>query len=336
MRTIKISLPNNPYIVYLESGLLDHFSSYLNSVDDIVIITDSGIPTQYLQTVKDQFVDPLVFIVPEGESSKSFLNYQNILEEMVEKNISKSSTIIALGGGVVGDLSGFIASTYMRGISFIQIPTTLLSQIDSSVGGKVAINSKSAKNAIGSFYHPDLVIIDPLVLETLEKRQLHSGLAELIKYGVIKDPTILDLLNQETWYKSLPLLIEKAISIKRDIVLEDELDQGVRHILNFGHTLGHAVEQHSAYTIYHGEAVAIGMAYMASKKPYYKKLIALLNKFDLPYTLPTTLDVLLPYITKDKKVHGKNLHFVVVNNLGSAEIVPVPIHKIELFLEELI
>lgn len=336
MTKINIPLPSTPYNVYLEEHLLDHFSSYLTTVDDMVIITDSGIPTAYVHTVKEQLNDPLVFTIPAGEESKSLANYQAIIEEIIAQNIPKSGTVIALGGGVVGDLSGFIASTYMRGISFIQIPTTLLSQIDSSVGGKVAVNSKLAKNAIGTFYQPKAVFIDPIVLNTLEENQLHSGLAEMIKYGLIKEPSIIDILEKDDWRSNLLELIETSIIVKRDIVLQDEFDQGMRHILNYGHTLGHAIEQHSNYQFLHGEGIAIGMACMARKTPFYQRLVAVLKQFDLPYTLPYPLKELVPYILKDKKVHDKFLHFVLVETLGQAIIKPIPIEKVQEYLEEII
>lgn len=336
MTKINISLPSNPYSVYLEEHLLDNFSSYLASLDDIVIITDSGIPTTYVDIVKKQLNDPLVFTIPAGEESKNLINYQAIIEEMIAQNIPKSATIIALGGGVVGDLSGFIASTYMRGISFIQIPTTLLSQIDSSVGGKVAVNSTLAKNAIGTFYQPKAVFIDPVVLNTLDQKQLHSGLAEMIKYGIIKEPSILDTLEKDDWNNYLIELIKTSITVKRDIVLKDEFDQGIRHILNYGHTIGHAIEQHSNYQYLHGEGVAIGMAFMAKKTPFYSRLIAILERFDLPYKLPYLLEELIPYITKDKKVHDKSLHFVIVEELGQATIKPIPLEKLYDYLEEIL
>lgn len=334
--TIHIPLPNHPYNVHIENSLLGSFSSYLTSLDDYVVITDSGIPKDYVTTVKEQLNDALIFTIPEGEDSKNLNNYQAIIEEMLDQNVPKSATIIALGGGVVGDLAGFIASTYMRGIDFIQIPTTLLAQIDSSVGGKVAVNSKNAKNAIGAFYQPKAVFIDPLVLSTLEARQLHSGLAELIKYGVIKDSTILDTLEKEDLSKHIADLIKKAVTIKRDIVLEDEFDQGIRHILNYGHTIGHAIEQHSNYHYLHGEGVAIGMALMSKQTDFYPRLRTILEKFDLPYQSPYPIEDLLPYIIRDKKISKKYLNLVIVNTLGEAEITPVSLDKINQYLEGLL
>lgn len=336
MIEINIDLPKNPYSVYLEDHLLDRFSTYLSSKDSCVILTDSGIPTVYVDKVKNQLNNPIVFTIPMGESSKNLTNYQAILEEMISEDVPKSATLIALGGGVVGDLAGFIASTYMRGISFVQIPTTLLSQIDSSVGGKVAVNSRRAKNAIGTFYQPKAVFIDPTVLSTLDEKQLYSGVGELIKYGVIKDPSILTLLEEPDWKSNLTHLIRQSILVKRAFVLQDEEDHNIRHVLNYGHTLGHAIEQHSSYQYLHGEAVAIGMACMARKKPFYKRLISLLERFDLPHTLPYSIEELLPYLTKDKKVHKDTLHFVDVENLGHAKIIPVNLDDLRNYLEEIL
>ena len=335
MTKIQLSLPNHPYTIYLDEGLLDDFSSYLSSIDDIVIITDSGIPKKYITTVQKQLNDPLIYTIVAGEDSKNIRNYQEIIETMITANIPKSATIIALGGGVVGDLAGFIASTYMRGISFIQIPTTLLAQIDSSVGGKVAVNSHSAKNAIGSFFQPDAVFIDPNVLSTLEPKQLHSGIAELVKYGVIKDPSILEILEKDDLSEQFSTLILKAVKIKRDIVLKDEFDQGIRHILNYGHTIGHAIEQHSNYQYLHGESVAIGMAFMAKKTSFYSRLISILQKYDLPFESPYNLNELIPYLLKDKKIQKTKLHFIVVEKLGEATIKPIMLTKLKQYLEEL-
>lgn len=337
MTEIQVPLMTNAYTVYIENGLLDYFSSYLSSIHQNVIITDEGIPKKYVQTIINQLNNPLLFTVPEGEKSKSIEQYQSIIEDMITHNVSKSATIIALGGGVVGDLAGFIASTYMRGIAFIQIPTTLLSQIDSSVGGKVAVNSRHAKNSIGSFYQPDAVFIDPSVLKTLEKRQLHSGIAEMIKYGVISDPTILDTLKEkDTLFTQLPMLISKAVKIKRDIVLKDEFDQGIRHILNYGHTIGHAIEQRSNYAYLHGESISIGMAIMAKNKPFYSHVISLLKLYDLPTDCPYSLEELIPYIHSDKKVTKNYLNFVIVDHLGEASIKPVLLDDLSNYLEELL
>lgn len=336
MIELTIDLSNNPYTVYLEEHLLNHFSSYLSSLDHMVIVTDSGIPLEYIDCVKNQLNNPTVFTIPSGESSKNLTNYQAIIEEMISLNIPKTATIIALGGGVVGDLAGFIASTYMRGIDFIQIPTTLLAQIDSSVGGKVAVNSRQAKNAIGSFYQPKAVFIDPSVLQTLEERQLNSGLGEMLKYGLIADPSILTMLEAQNWTDHLISLIEHSISVKRSLVLEDEFDQGIRHILNYGHTLGHAIEQYSNYQYLHGEAVAIGMAYMAKKKAFSPRLKTLLKKFNLPIDLPYSIDELIPYIVKDKKIHKDVLHFVEVDAIGKAKIVPIALESISTYLKEVV
>ena len=334
MKKIAITLTTNPYDIYLKEGLLDTFSTYLPSKDNVVIITDTLIPKPYIATVKSQLNHPLVITIPSGETSKSFHYYQQIIEEMLRENIPKSGTLIALGGGVVGDLAGFVASTYMRGINFVQIPTTLLSQIDSSVGGKVAINSKDVKNSVGTFYQPKAVFIDPSVLTTLDQKQLSSGLAEMIKYGVISDPSILSYLEEEPLFSVLPSLIEQCIAIKKQLVLEDEFDQHKRHILNFGHTFGHAIEQHSKYQYTHGEAVAIGMSIMTGNTSFHKRLISLLKKFSLPYRSPYTFEELAPYILHDKKRQDQTLNLVVVQTLGEAQIIPVHIKEVKHYWEE--
>ncbi|MBN2604728.1 MAG: 3-dehydroquinate synthase, partial [Bacilli bacterium] len=281
MKTINVPIPGKEYNVHVHSGILFDIDKYIDVNKQIVIITDDFIPKIYLNTILNKIINPLIIEVPMGEDSKSISQVTYIINTMIENKITRSCLVLALGGGVIGDLAGFVASIYFRGVDYIQIPTTLLSQIDSSIGGKVGINSENMKNAIGSFYQPKMVIIDPNTLNTLSIKQKNNGVAELIKYGLIADKSLFeDVCNKDIW-SNIEHYITRSIEIKRDYVIDDEHDNGKRQILNFGHTIGHAIEQFSKYSLLHGEAVAIGMLAMAKDTKYHIQLQNCLAKFDL-------------------------------------------------------
>ena len=332
MKTIEINIPNKEYKVHINNGLLYDIDKYIDVYREIVIVTDDFIPKEYLKVLKSKIANPLIFEVPMGESSKSIDIAYSIINEMIEENISRSALIIALGGGVIGDLTGFIASIYMRGIDFVQIPTTLLSQIDSSVGGKVGINSENMKNSIGSFYQPEVVLIDPKTLNTLSEKEFNNGMAEMIKYGLIADKSLFyDILKNDI-KENIEYYINKCIEIKRSFVIKDELDTGIRQMLNFGHTIGHAIEQDSNYEILHGEAVSIGMNLMSIDSIYHKDLIAILNKYSLPMNCDYDLETIYNYIKTDKKVINNKLNIIVVEEVGKGLIKTIDINKIKGFL----
>jgi 3-dehydroquinate synthase len=268
-----------------------------------------------------------------GEESKSIAQVTYIINTMIQNKITRSCLVLALGGGVIGDLAGFVSSIYFRGVDYIQIPTTLLSQIDSSIGGKVGINSENMKNAIGSFYQPKMVLIDPSTLNTLSIKQKNNGVAELIKYGLIADKSLFeDVCNNNIW-NNIEYYITRAIEIKRDYVIDDEHDNGKRQILNFGHTIGHAVEQYSKYELLHGEAVAIGMLALAKDTNYYVQLKDCLLKYDLLNTYDYDLNTLFKMIETDKKVHNRTLNLIVVEDAGNGFIKAVNVDKIKEYLQ---
>jgi len=329
MRTIHVPLPGKSYDILIESGLLSHVNKWLNPEDKYVIITDDNIPKQYIHTIQQQLPYTLTIEIPHGESSKSLETVDTIIHKMLENGITRSSKVIALGGGVVGDIAGFVASIYMRGIDFIQIPTTLLSQVDSSVGGKVGVNTPVMKNAIGSFLQPKVVLIDPNTLQTLTKRQFNSGMAEVIKYGLIASkPLFKDILETDV-SSNIESIIASCVSIKRDIVLEDERDTGKRQLLNYGHTIGHALEQYSNYALLHGEAVAIGMVKMSIGMTYYDDLLQMLHKYALPTTYEYDKEQLYRYITTDKKASGDDLNIILVEEVGNGYIKRIKISDIQ-------
>lgn len=329
MFKLNVPLEGKEYNIIIKKGILNELGSHIDINKKYVIITDSNIPKKYLNSILPQLNDPFVIEVPEGETSKSINVAYEIINKMIEASISRSATIIALGGGVIGDLAGFVASIFMRGIDFIQIPTTLLSQIDSSVGGKVGINADKMKNAIGSFKQPKLVLIDPYTLFTLEQRQLNNGLAEMIKYGLIKDRSLFYDLQSKDVFQNIEEYIYRCVSIKNEVVLEDEFDFGERQLLNFGHTIGHAIEQESKYKLLHGECVAIGMFLMAKGETYEEDLKNLLIKYNLPYTHNYPVETLFNYIKTDKKVANNTLNIILVKEVGNGFIKPIKIQDIK-------
>ncbi len=299
------------YEIHIGSGLLNELDKYIEKNDETIILTDTGIPEEYIQKVESLFINPLTLLLPQGEDTKSIDVYKHLLEEIASRDYSRGSQIIALGGGVVGDLAGFVAATYLRGVTFIQIPTTLLSQVDSSVGSKVAINH-FRKNNVGTFYDPSIVIIDIDTLSTLPKRELNNGMAEVIKYAFTLDKGLLksiDSLDYET-------IIRRCIELKIEVVNEDKFDTDSRHILNFGHTIGHAIEIHSQFNILHGEAISVGMY-----KMIHSSLRELLKEYLQRFSLPLEYDGdYLDIIRSDKKIKGDKIKVVKVNELGKAEL----------------
>lgn len=305
----------------------------------VMIISDDGIPkkiTNQISAICKEKTKVFKTILKKGEASKSIENFKKILNTLIEKKFDKSDLIIALGGGVVGDISGYVASSYLRGISFIQIPTTLLAQVDSSVGGKTAINIPAGKNLVGAFYNPKGVIIDIDTLNSLPEREFKSGLAEVLKYGLIQNKYLLSLLyehSSEVLHRKERIIQEivfESIKTKSKIVMADEKENGLRAILNFGHTFGHAIEANGKYKkILHGEAVAKGIL-IASRISFLENLIPLKDlkkielllkdfKFDLSLGEYKYSD-LKPYIYRDKKVKAGKLNLILLEKISKAKI----------------
>ena len=309
------------YKIFIEDGLLGRLHDFIDIDKETIIITDSGIPEKYITKVESYFDNPLTLLLPQGEETKSIDVYKHLLEEIASRDYSRAAQIIALGGGVVGDLAGFVAATYLRGVSFIQIPTSLLAQVDSSVGSKVAINH-FRKNNVGTFYDPEVVLIDPTTLSTLSKRHYNNGMAEVIKYAFTLDKSLLLDIDNENVNK----IIEKCLSLKKYIVCKDPHDHHQRHILNFGHTIGHAIEIHSHFNVLHGEAISIGM-YKSIDYSLKGILKEYLNKFNLPFTYDGDFTEI---IRSDKKIRNELIKVVRVKEIGKALIETI---KLEEFLK---
>ena len=308
------------YDIYIKNDILDNLNSYLDNDKNYVIISDDNIPEYITNKVKNQINNYEFITFSEGEKSKSLNEYSRLITKLLQAGVTRDTMLIALGGGVTGDLVGFVSSTLFRGLEYIQIPTTLLSQIDSSVGGKVAINIDDFKNVVGSFYPPRLVLIDPVVLKTLSPRQFNNGMAEMIKYGMIYSEELFNFLRDNNPNSNLEKLIYDCIKIKQKFVEEDEFDNNQRHLLNFGHTYGHAYEAYYGFEKYlHGEAVALGMMKVVDEK-IKKELKEVLIKYDLPYEDELDNKELKKYIKVDKKAKTEAIDIVKVDNIGNAYI----------------
>jgi 3-dehydroquinate synthase len=317
---IKSSLKS--YEVLIEDGLLDHLEPHLDPAVFYVIIADDGIPQIYLDKVAVAVPWHVIVRFPQGEAHKNLAEFTRVIDIMIRQNVKKDSCVIALGGGVTGDLAGFAASVYLRGIPLIQIPTTLLAQIDSSVGGKVGIDAPGGKNMVGSFYPPEKVLIDPKTLDTLPERQKMNGMAEMIKYGMIADRDLFYQIKNEDVFQNIEYFIHRSLLAKKRFVEEDEFDIGIRQSLNFGHTIGHALEAYFGYDrLLHGEAVAIGMAAIVSSPEIRKELVECLRKYHLPTENPVDMELLKEYINRDKKSRKDLLKIVDVTEIGSAVLI---------------
>ncbi|MEG2017242.1 MAG: 3-dehydroquinate synthase [Clostridium sp.] len=353
MKTIEVKLPNNSYELLIERGLINNIGHEVKKVykgDKVAIVTDENVDRFYgnivEQSLKSQGFHTLKIVLKPGEKTKSMDQVLELYDSLLNFGINRGNLIIALGGGVIGDLTGFCASTFLRGIPYIQIPTSLLAQIDSSIGGKVAIDLQRGKNLVGSFYHPKAVYIDPEVLGTLERRYLNDGLGEVIKYALIKDRVLFDELKGIQKYEELLENIEdiiyKCCCIKKHVVEADERDTGERMILNFGHTVGHGIEKLQNYEgLSHGEAVSVGMYYITLKSEYKgltrketaQEIKSLLKKFDLPYEVQgIKKEELVEALAMDKKNIGKNMNLILLKDIGEAFIHRVSGKDIEKFI----
>ena len=316
---LDVKTQTGSYSIVLSRGSINHIAEHYNTNKKALIVTDDGVPAEYAQAVAAQFKSPVLKVIPQGEKSKNFEMYKDLLLVLHQEEFSRGDCVVAVGGGVVGDLSGFVAATYMRGIDFVNVPTTLLSQVDSSIGGKTAIDFGGYKNTVGAFHQPKLVVIDPNTLGTLSTRQFNNGLAECIKMAATSDAQLFELLEKESAYENIDKVIELSLKIKRAVVQEDEKEQGLRRVLNFGHTVGHAIESATGmHKLLHGECVALGMLPFCSSAEK-ERLITVLSKYQLPTELKINNLDLLPAIFHDKKADSSGINAVFVEKIGSFE-----------------
>ena len=341
MEKLLVDLGDRSYPISIGSNLLSDAALFNSAIKGkkIMIVTNDVVAPLYLEvcknTLKDYQIDEV--ILPDGEQHKNLSTFERILSALLEKKHARDTTIIALGGGVIGDMAGFAAACYQRGIAFIQIPTTLLSQVDSSVGGKTAVNHPLGKNMIGAFYQPQAVIIDIECLKTLPAREFAAGMAEVIKYGIIYDKDFFSWL--ETNIEAIKLLkptaiiymLKRCCAIKAEVVALDEKEHGIRALLNLGHTFGHAIEAEQGYGNWlHGEAVAVGMV-LAAETSYVlgliehedvDQIIDLIEAFDLPLTAPPEMQYkhFAEHMQLDKKVLNGQLRLVLPTSVGTSAL----------------
>jgi len=337
------------YDVRIGSQLIEQVGEVVKELhpkaNTIAIVTDKTVEELYLETVTKALIkvglESHTYVIPPGEASKSGAEYLALLEWLSEKQITRSDCLLALGGGVVGDLTGFAAATHLRGTPYIQVPTTLLAMVDSSVGGKTAINLEAGKNLAGAFYQPSCVLCDTDTLDTLPQEIFREGIAEVIKYGMLGSARLLDQLLNEPLTGNLDHIIAACVTMKRDIVEQDEFDKGERQLLNFGHTVGHAIERQSGYQLPHGHAVAIGMV-IETRGAVKQNLCPpgcllmlenLLRHFELPSHTDYSAKALFDAALYDKKRTGDTITIVVPYELGKCQLKTIPVAELRDWIE---
>lgn len=314
---INLNLGEKSYNIYLARGEINRAAEHFNLERRVLIVTDNGVPDKYAKIVAQQCKEAYICTVPEGERSKCIEQYTYLLQKLTDYRFTRTDCVVAVGGGVVGDLSGFAAATYMRGIDFYNIPTTVLSQVDSSIGGKVAIDFGGYKNTVGAFHQPKAVIIDPDLLKTLPQRQISNGLAESVKMALTCDKQLFELIENGNPMDNIDKIIEGSLLIKKAVVEQDEKETGLRKVLNFGHTLAHAIEsEYKMSELYHGECVAIGMLPMCSEA-VAERLKPVLEKLNLPTKVDLNRETVISAMKHDKKLSGDKLTVINVNEIGS-------------------
>ena len=342
MRTVTVNASRS-YEIKIGPGLLSTLgreAKQLGKAKKAAIVSETNVYPLYGKQAEASLMDAgfevVSFVFPAGEESKSAATYLQLLNFLAENRLTRTDLIVALGGGVVGDLTGFAAATYLRGIRFIQIPTTLLAAVDSSVGGKTAIDLPAGKNLVGAFWQPSLVLCDTDTLASLPRDIFLDGCAEVIKYGILYDEPFFSYLEAAGPDFDREAVIARCVEMKRDVVMEDEFDTGARMKLNLGHTIGHGVEASSNFTLSHGKSVAIGTAIVsrASKCPDAGRILAILKRFDLPTETTTPAEILFRYALSDKKRTGGTVNLIIPQKIGDCAIVPTPVEKILPFIEE--
>ena len=332
---LSVDLGERSYDVVIESGCLSRGGDLLNLRRKVLIVTDSGVPAQYAQKVAEQAQTPFIVTVPQGEESKNIHTWMTLLDRLVEEHFTRTDCVVAVGGGVVGDMAGFAAASYLRGIDFYNIPTTLLAQIDSSVGGKVAVDYKGYKNLVGAFYQPKKVLIDPNVLETLDPRQVRAGAAEAVKVALTCDGELFSLFESGQALSRLETVIFRALQVKAKVVSQDETEGGLRRVLNFGHTVGHGIETACDFSLLHGECVGLGMLPMVSEE-LRPRLLRVLTSLGLPTECTVDCKEVLQAMAHDKKRAGGNITVVRCKEVGSFVFETLPFARLEEEIQEVL
>lgn len=347
MKTITVKASRN-YDVLIGSGLLPTLGDYaihLTKAKKAAIISDSNVWPIYGKVAQNSLqqagIEVCEYVFPAGEESKTGSIYLSVLNFLAENHLTRTDLLIALGGGVVGDMTGFAAATYLRGIAYIQIPTSLLAMVDSSVGGKTAIDLPAGKNLAGAFYQPHLVLCDIDCLNSLPKSIFRDGCAEVIKYGVLYDQDLFEHLSQKGLEFDAEAVVSRCVELKRNVVAEDEFDTGARQKLNLGHTIGHGIEAQSNFSVSHGQAVAIGMAivskagtaYGICNTATYEKILTVLEKFGLPRSTDCAAASLYNSALLDKKRAGGTVNLIIPKSIGECIIRSTDVSELLSFIE---
>jgi 3-dehydroquinate synthase len=325
MTEITVDLGQSRYTVTVERGALSKADTFFDLNRKVLVVTDSGVPAEYAKTVASLAKEPVIVTIPQGEASKNLSQFETLCRTMLQHRFTRTDCVVAVGGGVVGDLAGFAAASFLRGIDFYNIPTTVLSQVDSSIGGKVAIDMDGIKNCVGAFYQPKGVLIDPDVLSTLPPRQIANGLAEAVKMAVTFDQHLFEAFETGDPLADIDNIIIRSLRIKAAVVKADEKESGLRRVLNFGHTIGHGIETAGELNaLYHGECVALGMLPMCAPQ-LATRLKAVLTKLGLPTTCNVDAQTVWEALCHDKKLSGDSITVVVAQQAGSFEMKKMPL-----------
>lgn len=330
--TLTMELDTRSYDIVIERGVLKKAGSLLNLNRKCLIVTGAMVPRAYSECIASQCREHVIVTVEPGENSKSFPIYERLCRTMLAHDFHRSDCVIAVGGGVIGDLAGFAAASYMRGIDFYNLPTTVLSQVDSSIGGKVAINLDGVKNIVGAFWQPRKVLIDPDTLKTLPQRQISNGLAEAVKMACTSDAALFSFMEEHDLMEHMDEIIIGSLKIKKSIVEQDETEQGLRKLLNFGHTIGHGIESTGA--LLHGECVALGMLPMCSDD-VRARLLPVLEKAGLPTSADFDRDAVWEAMRHDKKAAAGSTDIVTVDEIGRGKIERVKAAELKVRLDRL-
>ena len=335
MKRIHLTLPDGGYDITVGRGLIGRADEYMRLDRRVFIVTDDGVPSVYAEAVAKKCREAMIHTVKSGEGSKSLATLEELLTAMMNFGMTRTDCVVAVGGGVVGDLAGFAAACYMRGVDFYNVPTTMLAQVDSSIGGKTAVNLGSVKNIVGAFYQPKAVLIDTDVLKTLPKRHLAAGLAEAVKMSLTSDEKLFSFFeNEAITEENIEDVIVGALEIKRRVVEEDERESGLRKILNFGHTLGHGIEAEEGLGgLYHGECVALGMLPFSSGA-VRARLVRVLSGLGLPPEFRGDLDRAIELVAHDKKCSGDSVSVIFVDEVGSFRIEKLTLEQFKNLVKE--
>ena len=339
---LTMNLGSRSYEIILRRGALQNLYQFANLNRRVAVVTDSGVPEIYARQVADQCRESVIITVPQGEASKSMKTLESVLNQMLAFGMGRGDLVIAVGGGVVGDLAGFAAAVYMRGIDFINCPTTTLSMIDSSIGGKTAVDLGDTKNIVGAFWQPKLVVVDADTLSTLPRRHYINGLAEAVKAGLLADPELFGIFEKGDVDKDIDTIIYRSLKFKKSIVEQDETEHGARRALNFGHTIGHGIEAVKGIKgrrttgWFHGECVALGMLPMIESNALRKRTRAVYRRLGLPTRTGFDKEKVYAEMIHDKKAQGSQITIIKVPGLGCwrAETVPMESLRTLLGLED--